>query len=150
MTQITCTRSFHFDTAHRIKNHEGKCKMFHGHRYILEVFFIKKNVYNNLQEEFLDELGRVIDFSQVKKIIKSWIDENFDHNVILAKDDIILGSSIQNITNQKIYYLDNPPTAENIALHLFNLIIPSLLVDTDVRCCKIRLYETPNCFVEIN
>lgn len=147
MTKITCSRIFHFDSAHRIEKHEGKCKMLHGHRYVLEVFFVNKDTCENSNN--LDYLGRVIDFSVVKEIINNWINSNLDHNVILAESDNVLGDSITKSTQQKIYYLTNQPTAENIALHLFNLIIPNLLKETTVKCCKVRIYETPNCFVEV-
>jgi 6-pyruvoyltetrahydropterin/6-carboxytetrahydropterin synthase len=142
---IICTRRIEFDSAHRIINHESKCKMLHGHRYALEISFVGKD-----NQCYLDNLGRVIDFGEIKNIIKSWIDEFLDHNTILSLQDKKFGDLISKITGQKIYYLKNSPTAENIASHLFYEIIPKLISDSNVRCCRIKLYETPNCYVEIN
>lgn len=137
---ITCTRRIEFDAAHRILNHESKCKMLHGHRYVLEAEFIAKE---------LDELGRVIDFSVIKEALGAWIDDNFDHNTILSKEDKTLGDKIASETGQKIFYLGENPTAENIAKFLFEEICPKLFDSKDVKCVSLRLYETPNCHADV-
>ncbi|MCE3233331.1 MAG: putative 6-pyruvoyl tetrahydropterin synthase [Rickettsiaceae bacterium] len=137
---ITCTRSLHFDAAHRIVNHESKCKFMHGHRYVVEAYFVADE---------LDSLGRVVDFGVIKEKLSGWIDENWDHNVILWEKDKDLGNSISASTGQKVFYLQNNPTAENIAAYLFEEICPKIFKDTCVNCIKIRVYETPNCFVDI-
>jgi 6-pyruvoyltetrahydropterin/6-carboxytetrahydropterin synthase len=141
---INAIRKIEFDSAHRIINHESKCKMLHGHRYVLEVYLNAKN-----QDNQLDKLGRVIDFGEMKTIIGSWVDKFLDHNTILSDEDKVLGNNIKNTTGQDIYYLKYPPTAENIALHLLQEILPDLLAKTEVECKKLRLYETPNCWVEV-
>jgi len=137
---IICTRRIEFDTAHRILNHESKCKMLHGHRYALEASFEAKD---------LDDLGRVIDFGEVRQILGLWIDENFDHNTILSRYDQKLGDKITAETGQKIFYLDETPTAENIAKYVFKEICPKLFAGKNVKCLAIKLYETPNCYVEV-
>ncbi len=137
---ITCTRRIEFDAAHRILNHESKCKMLHGHRYVLEASFVANN---------LDNLGRVIDFGEVKQILGQWIDDNFDHNTILSCEDKNLGEKIFSETNQKIFYINANPTAENIAKFLLEEICPKLFANKNVRCFAIRLYETPNCYVDV-
>jgi len=138
---ITCTRKLEFDAAHRIIDHESKCKMLHGHRYVIEVTFEAKE---------LDNLGRIIDFGDVKEIFGSWVDENLDHNTILNIKDKKLGENIANTTGQKIYYLEENPTAENIAKHLFNDIAPKLFKDFAAKIVQIKIYETPNCSAQIN
>lgn len=137
---ITCTRRIEFDAAHRILNHESKCKMLHGHRYALEVTF---EAYD------LDSLGRVIDFGEVKEMLGAWIDEYFDHNTILSQYDTELGEKIAAQTGQRIFYLNDNPTAENIAKFLFEKVCPKIFEDKNVKCSAIKLYETPNCYVEI-
>ena len=137
---ITCTRRIEFDAAHRVMRHEGNCKLLHGHRYVLEVTFIAKE---------LDEVGRVIDFGIIKEILKKWLEENWDHNTILNSEDHELGPAITKILGQKIYYMDSNPTAENMAKHLFLDICPQLFSDYKVKCLKIKIFETPNCSAEI-
>ncbi len=137
---ISCTRKISFDAAHRIMNHESKCHNLHGHRYIAEASFSAKE---------LDELGRVIDFSVIKEKLKGWIDANWDHNTILHKDDKELGESIAKILNQQVYYLPYNASAENMAKYLLEEVCPNLFADEDVKCVKIRLHETENCYAEV-
>ncbi len=137
---ITCTRRIEFDAAHRIINHESKCKMLHGHRYALEASFSASN---------LDDLGRVIDFGEIRQLLGAWIDENLDHNTILSIKDKNLGDKISSETGQKIYYINENPTAENIAQYILNEICPKIFAQKNVKCVAIKLYETPNCYVEI-
>lgn len=142
---ITCTRRIEFDAAHRIINHESKCKMLHGHRYALEATFAAKELNNNE----LDNLGRVIDFGEIRRVLGSWIDDNLDHNTILSIKDQKLGENISDLTGQKIYYMDETPTAENIARHIFRDICPKLFAEKNVKCVAIKLYETPNCYTNV-
>ena len=82
---IKCTRRIEFDAAHRILEHESKCKMLHGHRYALEI---------TVKAEKLDKLGRVVDFGVIKEVVGQWIDNNWDHNTILSNKDQKMGSMI--------------------------------------------------------
>lgn len=137
---ISCGRKVEFDAAHRVIGHQNKCKFLHGHRYILEI---------TAESELLNDLGMVVDFGLMKEIIKCWIDENLDHNVILSTKDQALGNSIAEHTGQKIYYIQDNPTAENIVLHLKTQVMPKLFINYDISISKLKLFETPNCFVEI-
>ena len=137
---IICVRKIEFDSAHRLINHESKCRMLHGHRYVVEASFCAKK---------LDDVGRVIDFGVIREVLGSWIDEYFDHNTILSIADKKLGDEISKNTQQKIYYLPNNPTAENIAKHLLEEICPKIFINFDAECVAIKLYETPNCFVYV-
>ena len=137
---ITCTRRLEFDSAHRIMNHESKCKLLHGHRYVVEATFSAKE---------LDNIGRVIDFGVIKSVLGAWIDEYLDHNTILCIYDKNLGSNISAITSQKIYYMEQNPTAENIAKHLLYDICPQLFANYPIKCISIKVHETPNCSAEI-
>ncbi len=137
---VKCTRKIEFDAGHRVVGHGGKCKYLHGHRYVLEV---------TAESKELNELGMVVDFGEIKEKVKTWIDSYFDHNVILSEQDRELGNLIEDSTKQKIYYLKNNPTAENIALHLKLDIIPKLFKDSSFDIVALRLYETPNAFVDV-
>lgn len=137
---ISCTRRIEFDAAHRIVNHESKCRFFHGHRYVVEASFVADE---------LDKLGRIVDFGVVKEKLGGWIDENWDHNAILFEKDKELGESVEKLTNQSIFYLQNNPTAENMAAYLFEVVCPKLFDAAYIKCVKIKLFETPNCYAEI-
>ena len=119
--------------------HESKCKDLHGHRYTVEATFAAKG---------LDTLGRVIDFAEVRKVLGSWIDENWDHTTILFDQDKALGEKIISITKQKIFYLPYNPTVENLAKYLLETVCPSLFEGSDASCRRIKIWETPNCSAE--
>jgi 6-pyruvoyltetrahydropterin/6-carboxytetrahydropterin synthase len=138
---ITCTRKIAFDAAHRVMEHESKCKHLHGHRYVIEATFASDG---------LDALGRVVDFGVIKEKLGVWIDTHWDHNTILFNKDEILGEAISNRTDQDVYYMNANPTAENMAQHLLEDICPKLFIDTGIRCINIRLWETPNCYADAN
>lgn len=136
----SCTRRLEFDAAHRVMEHESKCRHLHGHRYALEATFTAKN---------LDSLGRVVDFGVVKELLGGWIDAHWDHTTILFEKDQKLGSAIDAITGQKIFYLPANPTAENMAEYIFRTVCPALFKGLSIQCICIRLYETPNCYAEV-
>jgi len=135
----TCTRRIEFDAAHRVMEHESKCRHLHGHRYAVEATFAAVN---------LDRLGRVIDFGQIREVLGSWIDAHWDHATILCEKDRTLGEAIAAKTGQTIFYLPANPTAENMAEYLLKEVCPSLFKAGDAHCTRIRLYETPNCFAD--
>lgn len=138
---FSCCVKIEFDAAHRVIGHSGKCKYLHGHRYVLET---------TAQSDLLDEMGMVVDFGILKSNIKNWIDQNFDHNAILSKEDKSLGEAVSKITNQKIFYLPYNPTAENIAYFLKTQIFPEIIYKNTTRnfvISNVKLYETPNCHV---
>ena len=138
---ISCTRKIQFDAAHRILDHESKCKYLHGHRYIVEATWVASN---------LDQIGRVVDFGVIKEVLGAWIDKNFDHNTILSVQDRELGDAIEKQTGQKVFYLNYHPTAENIAKYLFEEVCPTIFENKEVKCVEIKVHETPNCYAKIS
>lgn len=140
MANIICTRRVEFDAAHRVLEHEGKCRNLHGHRYVIEASFTADG---------LDALGRVVDFGVIRALLGAWVDDNWDHTTILFERDQALGKSISEITGQTIFYLPSNPTAENMASYLLEEICPKIFTDLGVVCVAIRLYETPNCSVVV-
>ena len=100
---LTCTRRIEFDAAHRLRQHEGMCKNLHGHRYVIEASFAAPA---------LDALGRVIDFGVIKERLGKWIDEHWDHNVILWGKDRPLGEAIATARPARRFFICPPnPTA---------------------------------------
>ncbi|MCB9795542.1 MAG: 6-carboxytetrahydropterin synthase [Alphaproteobacteria bacterium] len=142
MPEITCTRRLGFDAMHRIPNHESKCAAFHGHRYTAEV---------TCRAAELDDRGRVVDFGVIKQRVGGWIDERWDHTAILMRGDP--DPAVQAIAESNaalgrpVYWLDVPPTAENIAAELAR-VAQELLAETGVEVVAIRMWETPNGFAD--
>jgi 6-pyruvoyltetrahydropterin/6-carboxytetrahydropterin synthase len=97
-------RRFTFCAGHRLVGHEGKCKNLCGHNYTLEAYLTG-------QEQ--DEIGRILDFKQLKLRMNRWIDDNWDHTFILWEKDENGLAVIRSSAPHRIYELKTNPTAEN-------------------------------------
>ena len=136
---ITCTRRLEFDYGHRVFKHESKCAHLHGHRGVIEITALAE----------LDSLGRVIDFSVLKKLIGGWIDTHWDHNMILFIEDTQAINAVKMISDNKDpFLLKTNPTAENMADYLLKVVCPEVLKGTEVKVISVRFHETPNGMAE--
>lgn len=139
------TRRIEFDAGHRVYKHESKCAHIHGHRYVAEV---------TVEADDLDPLGRVVDFSVLKQVIGDWINHFWDHNLLLNPNDPLvnwLSSAIDRLNNGKQPYLlpEGNPTAENMAKHLFGVVLQFCTSRSwPFYPVHIRMYETPNCWAD--
>lgn len=142
---MTITRKHKFSSAHRVMNEKVKCFNLHGHEWFVEMTF---------SFDQKGALGYAIDFKEIKRIACAWIDEKLDHACILnPKDAELIGLCLKN--NWRLYIMgmgafgDINPSAENLASELF-YVISQLFIDdkNGIHLVKIRLYETPNCWVE--
>ncbi len=103
------TQQIDFCYGHRLLNYDGKCRHLHGHNGRAVIV---------LEGSTLDERGMLVDFSDVKNALATWIDEALDHRMILCKDDPALETLKQ--MGEPVYVTDNNPTAENIARLIFD------------------------------
>ncbi len=134
----TVTIKISFDAAKRLMEYKGKCTNLHGYHHVIEATFSNKSAKGAI----------VADFHDLRKKLGGWVEKNWDHNAILNHRDKKLGDAISKITDQKIYYIDSDPTAENLAEYLKDKICPKLF-SGGIKCTKIRLYDNPESFVEI-
>jgi len=102
------TKEVKWDAAHRLLGYEGPCKRIHGHSWRAIFMFGGEN---------LNKDGMVVDFSSVKKVIQGWINQHWDHGLILSLADPLI-NILQN-TEHQIYSLQGNPTAEHMAQFLF-------------------------------
>ena len=142
---IIAVRKLEWDSAHRVLRHESKCATLHGHRYVAEIF---------VKAPELDACNRVVDFSVLKTIIGQWIDDTWDHTTLINKLDTELihfcMTEHELRGNRSPYLFDGEPTAENIAKELLLQSIKLLAEhDSALRITAIRVWETPNCWVEV-
>jgi 6-pyruvoyltetrahydropterin/6-carboxytetrahydropterin synthase len=103
------TRELHFCYGHRLLDYDGKCRHLHGHNGRAVI---------TLESAQLDSLGMVVDFSRIKRVVHSWIDETLDHRMLLHRDDPVLPFLRQQ--GEPVYVMDVNPTAENIARLIFD------------------------------
>lgn len=123
----TVTKQIHFCYGHRLLNYSGNCRWFHGHNGLVEI---------ELVAEELDELGMVMDFSDIKRIVKEWIDDHLDHKMILHKDDPLVPALKEH--GEPLYLLDENPTAEAIARVIYREVKRQ-----GFPVFEVRLWETP-------
>jgi 6-pyruvoyltetrahydropterin/6-carboxytetrahydropterin synthase len=71
-----------------------------------------------LESETLDGLGMVMDFSQIKQVMQTWIDTALDHKMILHQDDPALPAL--RALGEPLFLMDVNPTAENLAKLIYD------------------------------
>jgi 6-pyruvoyltetrahydropterin/6-carboxytetrahydropterin synthase len=124
------TREITFCYGHRLLNYDGKCRHLHGHN---------GKAVLTLEARELDVLGMVMDFSRIKRVIQTWIDENLDHRMLLHRDDPALPFLRQQ--GEPVFVMDVNPTAENIAKLVFDY---AALQGFPI--IEVRLWETESCY----
>jgi 6-pyruvoyltetrahydropterin/6-carboxytetrahydropterin synthase len=124
------TREIHFCYGHRLLNYTGKCRHLHGHNGVAII---------SIESDKLDSLGMVVDFSEIKRVMQTWIDEKLDHKMILHRNDPIL-PALQKL-NEPLFLLDVNPTAENIAKLIYDQA-----KQHGFPVVEVSLWETPNSY----
>jgi 6-pyruvoyltetrahydropterin/6-carboxytetrahydropterin synthase len=140
---IRITKIFTFETAHVLYNYDGKCKNMHGHSYKLFVT-VKGTPINDLDHP---KNGMVVDFGDIKKIVKSEIIDVWDHAVMLngISPHKQLGEDLE-VKGHKVIYCDYQPTCENMLYDIAKKI-KSQLPQT-VTLAYLKLHETENSYGE--
>jgi len=129
MSIYQVTREIDFCYGHRLLNYEGKCKYLHGHngRAIITI-----------EADTLDNRGMVLDFSDIKQVVSTWIDETLDHRMLLCRDDPVV--KVLQELDEPLYLMDRNPTAENIARLIFDFT-----TNHGFPIFECQLWETPRC-----
>lgn len=139
---IRVTKQFNFESAHALWNYDGKCKNIHGHTYKLFVT-VKGNPINNPENP---KNGMVIDFGELKKIIKTKIVDLYDHSLILNKQAEIKDFEHVQQMCERFILTDFQPTCENMTIEFAKIIKAEL--PKGVFLHSIKLYETETSFAE--
>lgn len=124
------SREIDFCYGHRLLNYEGKCRHLHGHNGRAVI---------TIEAESLDDRGMVLDFSDIKRVVSNWIDDNLDHRMLLHRDDPMV--PVLQEMQEPTYLLDTNPTAENIAKLIFDFTR-----EAGFPIVETRLWETPRCY----
>jgi 6-pyruvoyltetrahydropterin/6-carboxytetrahydropterin synthase len=139
---IRITKEFKFEMAHALHGYDGLCKNIHGHSYKLWVT-VKGQVRN---ENGHVKDGMVIDFAELKEIVKPEIIDKYDHSLVLNANSP--HASIDLSAFEKVFYLPYQPTSENLVMD-FATIIQSRMTKRII-LCKVVLSETATSFAEWN
>ena len=132
---ITAERYHDISMGHRVVGHENKCRHLHGHNY--RIHFV-------CEADQLDALGRVIDFGLINDRLCQWLEEHWDHRMMIWSEDPLL-PELQRLVPGDLCIVPFNPTAEQIAIHLVSVVGPEQLKGSGITLLECRVEETRKC-----
>jgi 6-pyruvoyltetrahydropterin/6-carboxytetrahydropterin synthase len=139
---IRLTKEFKFEMAHALKGYDGPCRHIHGHSYELYVTVVGIP----LQDPSSPKNGMLMDFGDLKKIVRSSIVEGFDHALVLNRESADEFLPLKSEVFGKTILVEYQPTSENLLIDFAARLIP--LLPSNVKLHNLRLRETVTSFAE--
>ena len=130
MLRHQVTKIIHFSYGHRLINYDGPCRHLHGHNGVIEI---------DVASDALDAHGMVVDFGDIRRVVKDWVDANLDHRMVLCRADPMV--AVLQKEHEPLYLIDGNPTAENIAMEIFTQARAHGLAISEI-----RLWETASSY----
>lgn len=143
MSKIRITKQFSFETGHALYGYDGKCKNVHGHSYKLSVTVIGTPISDSTNVKF----GMVIDFSDLKTIVKNEIVDVFDHATVFNKNTphVDLAKELKN-RGHNVLLVNYQPTSEMMVIDFAQKINKHL--PESIQLHSLKLQETDTSFAE--
>jgi len=142
MPIVRISKEFNFDMAHALLGYDGLCKNIHGHSYTLVVTVVGVPISDGNSPKD----GMLIDFKDLKGIIREHIIDRFDHALVLnhaTPKDVV---AVLKKQYEKIVLLDYQPTTENMISDFAGQI--ASLLPAQLKLFSLRLRETPTSYAE--
>jgi 6-pyruvoyltetrahydropterin/6-carboxytetrahydropterin synthase len=143
MKKVRITKEFTFETGHALYGYDGKCRNVHGHSYKLAVTVIGTPIddMNNVKH------GMVIDFTDLKKIVKEEIVDPFDHATVFNKNTphVELAKELSE-RGHEVILADYQPTSEMMILDFAEKI--KVRLPENIQLYSLRLRETETSYAE--
>jgi 6-pyruvoyltetrahydropterin/6-carboxytetrahydropterin synthase len=139
MNTIRITKEFSFEASHALDGYDGKCKNIHGHSYQLVVTIKGKPIEDVNNPKY----GMVLDFGDLKKLIKEAILDKFDHSLILNETSRFKSLAVN---NEKVILVPYQPTSEMMVIDFARRI--RLVLPTKIRLHNLILRETATSYAE--
>jgi len=121
------TKRLDFCYGHRLMDYDGVCRHLHGHNALVEI---------DIQADELDHRHMVVDFSDVKRLVKAWVDRELDHKMILRRDDPLV--AVLQAQGEPLFLIDGNPTAERLAKLIYDQAR-----SLGFNVVEVRFWETP-------
>ncbi|MGB1042556.1 MAG: 6-pyruvoyl trahydropterin synthase family protein [Tenacibaculum sp.] len=143
MSTIRITKQFTFETGHALHGYDGKCKNVHGHSYKLSVTVVGNPIADAANVKY----GMVIDFGDLKKIVKEEIVDVFDHATVFNKNTphVELAKELKD-RGHHVILVDYQPTSEMMVIDFAEKIKSRL--PENIQLHAIKLQETETSFAE--
>ena len=141
--KIRLTKQFKFETGHALYGYDGLCKNVHGHSYELDVTVIGTPIDDTANVKF----GMLIDFGDLKKVVKRKIVSPLDHSTILNCNSPHkeLADTME-AQGHKIYRVAYQPTCEMMIIDFANILLKQL--PNNIALHHLKLRETATAFAE--
>lgn len=139
MGNIRITKQFSFETGHALYGYDGLCRNVHGHSYKLSVTVIGEPITDPSHVK----LGMVIDFGDLKKIVKEEIVDAFDHATVFNKHTphVDLAKELSE-RGHKVILAPYQPTSENMVVDFAKKIMARLPQNISLHSLKLQETET--------
>lgn len=143
MSKIRITKQFSFETGHALYGYDGKCRNVHGHSYKLSVTVTGTPIKDAKNPKF----GMVIDFGDLKKIVKEEIVDLYDHATVFNRHTphIELAEEMQK-RGHHVILVDFQPTSEMLISHFAKIIAGRL--PEHIGLHSLKLQETDTSYAE--
>ncbi|MDT7831214.1 6-carboxytetrahydropterin synthase [Flavobacteriaceae bacterium S356] len=143
MSTIRITKQFNFETGHALYGYDGKCRNVHGHSYKLDVTVIGSPISDSSNVKY----GMVIDFSDLKKIVKEEIVDVFDHATVFNKNTphVELAKELAD-RGHHVILVDYQPTSEMMIIDFASKIKKRL--PKSINLFSLKLQETETSFAQ--
>ncbi|MHC5308566.1 6-pyruvoyl trahydropterin synthase family protein [Myroides sp. LJL116] len=143
MPKIRITKQFTFETGHALYGYDGKCRNVHGHSYKLGVTVVGSPIEDSSNVKF----GMVIDFGDLKKIVKEEVVDVFDHATVFNQNTphLELAKELQQ-RGHHVILVDYQPTSENMVIDFAHKIKSRL--PEGIELFSLRLQETESSYAE--
>ncbi|MBD3582252.1 6-pyruvoyl trahydropterin synthase family protein [Flavobacterium selenitireducens] len=143
MANIRITKRFSFETGHALYGYDGKCKNVHGHSYKLSVTVIGQPNADQSHVKF----GMVIDFTDLKQIVREEIVDLFDHATVFNGNTphVELADELKQ-RGHHVILVDYQPTSENMVIDFASKIKSRL--PQNIKLHSLRLQETETSYAE--
>ncbi len=143
MNKIRITKQFTFETGHALYGYDGKCRNVHGHSYKLSVTVIGTPITDANDVK----LGMVIDFGDLKRIIKEEVVDPFDHATVFNANTPHLSLARElEARGHKVIFADYQPTSENMVADFAEKI--KVRLPEQIALHSLQLRETETAFAE--
>lgn len=133
---VKVAKDFRWEMGHRLMSHPGLCRNLHGHSYRVSVEF----------EGTLDDQGMVVDYGE----IKTWVEpivQQLDHAMMLQATDPFADYLCDQ--GQKVVILNEPPTAENIAIYFGDRLKSVFSEKPNIVRLTVTIYETATATAQV-
>jgi len=128
--------------AHALLNYDGLCRHIHGHSYKLIITIIGEPIEDSNDQK----LGMVLDFGDLKVVVKEPVVDYFDHSLVINKGAENYLPNEPNEMYDKVHLMDFQPTCENLVLYIAEKVQARL--SPGIGLYSVKLYETATSYAE--